>query len=136
MNDTVTKKVQEIIGNYKHLKEQVNEISDWDSLSEIIRNISTIHDFIRNLIGVVEIAALELTNVKSDDKLNAAVVVLDKTLKLPIWLEFVDGIALKIILSLIVDVVNKEYGHKWYVDLMKKALDEGFNIFDLFDKKN
>lgn len=118
-----------IINESKTVLEQLNKFEDWNSLIDIISNIKTLTKFSYNLVSIIEISvddmANELTDLQSEDKLDAAVFILDDALKLGWAAEIVDGMIIKIIIKYAVDTLNNLLGNDWNIDRIKQALKDG-----------
>ena len=113
---------------------QMDEISEWKNIKDILDNITTASDFIIKVISSVEIAANDLfdeaESFKSEDKLKAAADILDEYLKFGWLLEMVDGPILEVMLSLCVSFMNKTFGDNWNLDVVRKYLKEGKNFVE------
>lgn len=138
MNETQEKikgKVEELISQFNVLKDQVDEAKDWNSVPKCISNINSLWDFALNVVASVEVAvddiATEIEGFKSADKLEAAVQIVDDAVKFKNWiLEWADGWAIELMLSLMVTTLNKEFGNDWNLNWIREALDKGVNVFD------
>jgi len=137
--ELIKEEVGKIVANAQALKDQVEEVRNWNSFSEITDNIERIFNFVMNTILVVEIAVNNLTDdvtdLKAEDKLEAAAQMLDDVVKLPWYLEAVDKLAFQFGLSLVVANLNKHYGHDWNLDFINEAIDEGKNFIDVMKDK-
>jgi hypothetical protein len=127
IKDEVNKQLE----NAKALKASMDELDEWDSIQEIIQNFKKIGNFITGIVMAVEVAAdnlkNELADLKSEEKLDAAVQVLDDKVKLPWYLEAIDGPTFKLVLSFAVFFLNGMQGSNWDLTQVRKALDEGLD---------
>lgn len=101
----------------KNILETMDEFKEWDSVEEIVSNATKINSVILRVVSAIEIAAdnlkKDIDDISSGDKLDAAVAILDDALKLPWYLEFVDNIAIKITITLAIDLLNQTDGRKF-----------------------
>lgn len=117
--DKIVDHAKNIMQESKELKEKIDEIEEWNTIEEIIENISSIVGFIVTVVKIVEQTAMDigkdLTNeiATSKDKMEAAAKIIDDFIPLPFWLEALDRIAIKIILSVVVHFLNDKLGKNW-----------------------
>lgn len=78
----------------------------FDKMHEVIDIAETVIDLIEKLSDDIE-------SLSSRDKLEAAVEVIDDLVEFNFLLEWVDGVAIKMILSAVVEQKNKWFGKKW-----------------------
>ena len=127
--------VEKIIGNAKALKASMDELEEWDSFEEIMQNFKRIGKFVTGVVMAVEVAAehikADLEDLKSEEKLEAAVQILDDKVKLPWYLEVIDGPTFKLVLSFAVFFLNGMQGNSWDLSQVKKALNEGLDQIGL-----
>lgn len=135
----IKEKVIYIIEDAKLVKESIDEISEWNSLTEIVDNIVLITDFVTDLILAIEIAVNDLSEdlegIKSGDKLDAAVSILDDAIELKWYLEIIDEAAFKMLISSTVSMMNKWFGNDWNLDFAKEALTTGKDYIQLLKEK-
>ena len=143
MTDVIEKikeRVDELIGEFDGLKDSIDEASEWDSLGEIIANISSITNFVINIVLAVELSVNELAgeieDITGEEKRKAAVQILDDMLDLPWYLEVIDGPAFEIILSMVVDMLNKYMGNDWNLDFIREIFAKGGSIISLFKSRS
>lgn len=138
--EKIKNRVDELIEEFDGLKSSIDEVSEWDSLGEIITNIGSITNFIINVVLAVEFSVKELADEIEDitgvEKREAAVQVLDELLDLPWYLEMVDGPAFEIILSIVVDMLNKYMGNDWNLDFVREVFSYGGDIISLFKSRS
>jgi len=104
----------EAIGIFKDAKdilESMNEVNEWNSVEEILTNMDKLNAVILRVISSVEVAAENLkadyTDIKSGDKLETATAMLDDAIKLPFWLELIDGVVIKVAISMAISLMNQ-----------------------------
>lgn len=104
---------------YEEIVNAVNEFKQkkefnplkWD---EFKTTIVLLGNILEKVIITVEKVAKSLTDIASGQaKLEAAVEFIDDVVKLPWYLELIDKPFLKLIISLLVDQLNKRLGHTW-----------------------
>jgi len=112
----------------------MNELSEWNSASEVIANIKTLNEFLIQVVYAVEAVVLTIDNAKdyitSEDKLDMAVTIVDNALKLPWYLEGIDGLVLKMLISSTVTFVNKIGGQTWDLSGILRHLQQGKEILE------
>ena len=145
MDKKVIKKIQnrvdELIKKFNGLKASVDEASEWSSLKDVIVNASSLVTFTTDIVLAVEISAKEVANefgfvVSGNDKLKAAAKTIDSVLRLPWYLEIIDGFIIEIVLSFAVSVLNKYIGNDWDLDFAKEIFLYGGDFISLFKQKN
>jgi len=118
-----------IINSSLVLQDSMDDIHEWDTPAEIIIHIVDISDFIINLILVIELSANEMIDsffdIKSSEKLTAAVKIIDKIVILPWYLELVDGFIFRILISIVVSLMNKWFGNEWDMVIAKTVIYNG-----------
>ncbi|MFW6312187.1 MAG: hypothetical protein ACOC1K_08150 [Nanoarchaeota archaeon] len=130
--ERIKERLKELASSFDKLRQEMSDLSNWNSLSEIISNIGKINEFITNVVLMVQITSEELEakygKMSSDEKLEAAVSFLDDQVKLPIWLEVIDGPAFKLLISLAVDWINEMLGKSWNLQEAKSNLENGVSF--------
>lgn len=130
--EVIKEKAATIITNVKEIKEQIDEASEWDSITKVIGNIGKLNNLVMEIVLAVEVvandAADDIEDLKSSDKLEAAVELLDDAIKLSFWLELVDAHAFRLVISVGVDYLNQQYGDDWNLDVVRDAIDEGVSL--------
>lgn len=103
------------------LRETMDEMSEWNSVGEIITNVKSVHKYLVRVVRFIQQAAKELGEEfeTSENKLEAAASIVDDMLDLPFYLEMIDGPVIKVVLSLVVSFVKDKYGD-WDFDLLDK----------------
>ena len=118
-----------LLSDAKGMVEQMNEISEWDSITDMITNVGTLSSFVQRVITAVELTANDaiddLEDLKSQDKLDAAASVIDDAIDLPWWLEKIDGPIINMVISLCVNFINTKYGNEWDLDAARDAVKNG-----------
>lgn len=119
----------EILATAKGTWSEMDEISEWDSLGEVISNASKITSLLENIAITVEIAANDLADtvegLQSGDKLDAAAAILDDLIKLPWYLEIVDGDIFRIMIGMAVEGLNRRFGKEWDLTKLREAAAQG-----------
>ena len=118
-------KVKDFIKNADDVKKSIEQMKDFKNIPDLIKNISAIGTLIMDTIILVEMAATEVEGLKSEDKLNTAVSIIDDAITFPWYLELFDGPLLKLIISLGVDYLNKTKGKDWNLEEEKQKLEQG-----------
>lgn len=135
--ELIKEKAVVIIADVKGIKEQVDEASEWNSIGKVIGNISKLYNLMMDIILTVELvttdAVDDLEDLKSSDKLDAAVQILDDAIKLPFWLEIVDGHVFKLAISLGVEALNRKFGNEWNLDVVREAIEKGMSLIKMVD---
>jgi hypothetical protein len=109
-----------------YINSENNPLKDikFNSLKDVINSITEFKDLIFRVVCIIELASSAVEDVRSEDKLQAAVEVLDEMIHLPWYLEAVDGPIIKIVLSIIVDFLNgKGTDNKFNAMRSKQILD-------------
>lgn len=113
-------KAKELIGEIGTISKDMDEISEWNSTQEIIKNVTTLYRFISKVVVCIDEATAELKNdynemkeMTSEEKLEAATAIVDDMIELPMYLEFFDGPAIRILISMVVTFLNEKYGITW-----------------------
>lgn len=118
--EAIKNRVKKTIEESVKLKEKIDELEEWSSFDEIIKNIGLIIEFVVTVIMEIERTVMdisaELKDLSSSDKLEAAVSLIDDFITLPFWLEIIDGPAIKILISTVVYFLNDKYGNVWPLD--------------------
>lgn len=114
----IVERVKQIGSNFPILLEQMNEAKEWNSFYKIRDNITKIIDLITNVVVIIELTSREMGGLSSEEKRKAAVQYLDEMIKLPWFFEVVDGPAIDLILSIVVDFLNRSLGHEWQESTM------------------
>ena len=121
------------------VKEKIDELKEWDSLEEVVDNIVLVTEFVTDLILTIELAVDDLSSdlegIKSGDKLDATVSILDDAIEFTWYLELFDEAAFRILISTIVSMLNKWFGNDWNLDFAKEALATGKDYVQLVKDK-
>jgi hypothetical protein len=135
MSDAITNKILTVIKDLNILKKSIDELKDWDSLLEILRNIVSITNFAISVVLAIEVIADKLATdifkISSTEKLNSAIILLDKYIKLPWYLEIFDGPIFKILISIVVSMLNKWFGKRWDTKEANDSLYLGIDYVEL-----
>ena len=118
--DLIKSEVKKIIDSSKALIDQINEINEWNSATKVIMNISKIVTFIESVVITVENVYKTIfsdSDIDGSDKLEVAVDIIDDMFEFPFWFELIDEFVLRIIISVVVHYINKEFGHDWKLDV-------------------
>lgn len=118
--EAIKNRVKKTIEDSAKLKEKIDELEEWSSFDEIIKNIGLIIEFVVTVVMEIERTVMdisaELKDLSSSDKLEAAVSLIDDFITLPFWLEIIDGPAIKILISTVVYFLNDKFGNVWPLD--------------------
>jgi len=122
----LTKEAKSIFKEGKDVLNSMDELNEWNSVNKIIANVDKVNNIILKVISAVEVAGENIKSdyedIKSGEKLDAASQVLDDLIKLPWYLELVDGPALKIVISMAISLLNQTDGKKFDKDQAVKIL--------------
>ena len=115
--EKIRAKLGELAAEGSALKASMDELADWDSIPEAIAHARDIYAFGAHVALAVDLAVKELggalRDLRSNEKLDAAVKFLDDALPLPWYLEWADGPAIRMLLSRAVAELNEAFGHDW-----------------------
>ncbi len=118
----IKESVNDIFKNVDIIKDQIKMLSGIKSMTDIITNINIFGSFTMNIVYTIErVSKLVSDTVTSDDKLNAAISIIDDKINFPWYLEVVDEYIFKIIIKLSVLIINNSVGHVWDVDKIINA---------------
>ena len=135
--DVIKEKVEAIIVDVKGIKEQVDEAAEWNSFGKVIGNIRKLYNLMMDIILAVELVANDavddLEDLKSADKLEAAVQILDDALKFPFWIEVVDAHIFRLAVSVGVEALNRKFGNEWNLDVVREAIEKGMSLINTID---
>ena len=125
-----------LVEDYKVTKEKMDEISEWNSLTEIRANTIEIKEFIQRLVILMEAISTDVTGeisavVMSKDKRNAVVNAIDDMIKLPWFLEMFDGPAIGIVVDGVCTALNTVFENDWNVEEVKKQIAKNKDILKL-----
>lgn len=114
-------KAKKLLSEVSILRQSMNEVSEWNSVNEIALNMGKLYTFFTNVVLFVQEASVSLGGIyKSEDKLNAAVKLIDDAIKFPFYIDVIDGPIIKVIVSTIVAGLNKDFGKIWNIDSLKQ----------------
>ena len=135
--ELIKEKAEVIIADVKVIKEQVDEASEWNSFGKVISNIRKLYNLMMEIILAVELVANDavddLEDLKSSDKLEATVQVLDDALKFPFWIEVVDAHVFRLVVSVGVEALNRKFGNEWNLDVIRDAVEKGMSLIGTVD---
>ena len=123
--DYIKSEALSFLNEGKGILGEIDEIGKWDTITEVLQNISKISNFVVKLIIAVELASKKIEGGSSEEKLAAACQTLDEMIKFPWYLEALDGPLFKILISALVVTINRIRGNDWDTTLMQKSLQEG-----------
>jgi len=103
-----------LVEDSKFVFEGMNEIKEWGSIDDISRNIGKLSELAGRVAICVE-QAVEATGevFSSREKRKVAVKIIDDMIKLPGVLELVDGPIIEGLLTIVVETLNRKFGHVW-----------------------
>lgn len=117
----------------KGVKESMDEFSEWNSVKKIVDNSRNIFNLITECVLLMEVAAKTLEQEQKDlvsgtEKREALVQFLDDMIKLPIYLEALDGPIIRILINLSVDKLNSYFGHDWGITKLSYYIQTGKDL--------
>jgi len=124
-------KVQELLTQYKGIGTNLFSKERWDSIPEVISNISVLSKLCIDTIVIVEIASKEIEGIKSEDKLITACQVLDELIVFPWYLEIADQYLFQILLSFAVQTLDSKFGKDWNLSQLRENLAKGVDILSI-----
>lgn len=89
------------------------DLSKWDSLDEVVKNIGQVRETVGALIVLVEVAADNIGEIQGKEKQEKVAELLDDLFSFPIWLEFLDGFIFEMLIAVIVNGLNSRFGTNW-----------------------
>ena len=125
-----------LVEDYKVTKDKMDEISEWNSLSEVRANIIEIKEFIQRLVILMEAISTNITGeigavVLSKDKRNAVINAVDEMIKLPWFLELFDGPAIGIVVDGVCTALNTVFGNDWNVAEVRDQIAKNKDVLKL-----
>lgn len=137
--ELIKERVIELLEKYDGFKSTMDEAKEWDSLQDIMINARTFTDFVIDVVLAVELSANDVVDefegISGSEKRKAAARILDDLIDLPWYLEVIDGPAFEIMLSLIVEMLNKYMGHDWNLNFIREALDSGLSFVQIYKRE-
>ena len=126
--DLIMERVKTLMSDMSYVWGKTNELSEWDSLSEIKANWSLLMDLATRAVLCVESVAMQVKAelqliATNEDKRKAAVSYLDGMIKLPVYLEWMDDMILGYIVDMTVRALNRKYGKTWDVSSRTKTAE-------------
>ena len=126
--DVIMERIRVLMSDMSYVWGKTNELSEWDSLSEIKANWSLLMDLATRAVLCVESVALQVKAelqliATSEEKRKAAVAYLDGMIKLPVYLEWMDDMILGYIVDTTVGALNRKYGKTWDVSSRTKTAE-------------
>ena len=126
--DVIMERIRVLMSDMSYVWGKTNELSEWDSLSEIKANWSLLMDLATRAVLCVESVALQVKAelqliATSEEKRKAAVAYLDGMIKLPVYLEWMDDMILGYIVDMTVRALNRKYGKTWDVSSRTKTAE-------------
>jgi hypothetical protein len=116
-NEEVLQRIRELIDQVKGKWE---ELLPWKSLSNWISNGRVLFDIIEDVVLCVEQTYREFDDFSADQKVDYAAKILDDLFKFPWILERLDQQIFKMLISMVVEALNKHFGHDWSLALAAK----------------
>jgi hypothetical protein len=130
----IKENVTKIIDEAMQLQQIVDAVKSIRSVGDAIRLISVVYTMIQNVVLAVEIAFNDAADfvegLKSEDKLEVAVQALDDAFVFWPILELFDDSVFRIMLSLAVQGLNRQFGNDWDLDKAREALKTGKDFID------
>lgn len=101
----------------------LDEVSEWNSWSDVVKNGKTLYSLIDQLVLMAESLASTMTDLPSSaEKRQAVVDMLDRLIPLPFWAEWADGPIVGFLVDMVVSRLNNLHGHIWPVEATKEAV--------------
>ena len=124
--------VEVLLKQSKATFETMDQLEEWDSLSEILANISTVSDYLVAVICAVEAVITSTKSfqetLSSEDKLEIAVSIVDDAIDLPWYAESFDGPVIRFLISNSVSLLNKALGKDWDLSRILEYLAKGKSV--------
>ena len=139
--DLIAERVEIIISNSSTLVAQIDEFKEWNNLLSVVANTKAIISFSYNLVSAVELTTNEILTemqdikISGEDKLNAAVAILDARIKLGWVGEMFDDIIIKLIIKYAVETLNKLLGNEWDLVSIKQAFADKRDVLEQINAK-
>lgn len=108
--------------DYNLLSQEVNEAFQGWSLQDqnlVFSKSKDILKVIEKIVNLVEKFSKDIESLSSKDKLELVVDFLDDIIKFNFFLEWFDGMAIKYIITTIVEYKNQFFGKEWGKDKSK-----------------
>jgi hypothetical protein len=102
MSDASDAFAKQVIDAYEAIKGKLSGI-----------HILDIPQAFADFVKIAERLALDAGGVSGQDKRDAVVKIIDDLIKLPFYLELLDGLVIGIIIDRIISALNKKFGHSW-----------------------
>lgn len=109
ITDNIKQLVRNTLSQSADAIASMDEIKEWNSLSDLERNVSTIKQLIETTVDTIEEVEDHLEDVLSDPELRDLVIdSLDALIVLPHYLEWMDHLILRLLVAL---VLEERYRH-------------------------
>lgn len=116
--------------DYEELKRRATEaFTGWDAKDPAVffHKTRLILDVLEDVIDLVERFSRDVDKLSGKDKLDSAVDFLDDIVKFPFFLEWVDQVIIKYLLTMVVTQKNKHFGQKWFDSVVDTDIAENGN---------
>ena len=114
----------------------VDTKTEGTQIGEVISDITAVANFAYDVVLLIEVATNDVIDsveqLKSKDKLKAAVEVFDDFVSLPWYLEIADGPAIELLLTFAVNYLNRTYGDDWNLNKIRSFIKQGKDFFEGF----
>jgi uncharacterized protein YcbX len=124
--EALKKRALEIIEEARSTFKEIDEAKEWKGITSFITNMKKVVKLTVKVVSAIEVAYHEVsvvvTGLTSENKLDAAVQILDDVVKLPMYLEWMDQIILKTVISSVVEMINFSDSGKLSLDKAKAIL--------------
>jgi len=118
----------------KYIKDGMDELSEWNSLSEFVGNLGKFYDFCTRCVLVMEATAKDLValqvEVQGEDKRAALASAIDAMVVLPAYLEPFDGLVIKLAIDFAVRSLNDRIGHDWGAGKILEWVQKGRDLLE------
>ncbi len=101
--------VKKVFAELLEAKELMDEVSDWDTPEEWLRNTEKVKELMELIASVGNDIQQFLGNITDDELVNVLAEYLDDLIKFPIWIEPFDRFAFKMILSIVLKKIREHY---------------------------
>ncbi len=139
--EIIVERVEKVIADSKLMTAQLDEFKEWNNFASIIVNMKSLVTFSYNLVSAVEVTVNDLLHdlqdvkVSGEDKLNAAVAILDEKIQLGWVGEMFDDIVIKLVIKYAVETLNKLLGQEWDLGSIKEAFSNQRDVLEQINAK-
>ena len=117
---TIEEAIQSFLANAKVIKASVEEIGKIDSLGKVFEAGKEITKLIKAIVALIERVQREFGGISGKERKKLVVQTIDNLIKLPFFLEAIDGLVIGFMVDNAVDWINDKYGHEWSDSLIDR----------------